>query len=317
MNKRREAASHRKFNNFAPVAASVMARSRQHGSTTVKYAIVDEQRREALRGLRGTCPICDALLTPKCGRFRVAHWAHSPGITDHRWEPETEWHRTWKGCFPRECQEVVHQASDGKRHIADVKTARGQVIEFQHSPISEEERCSREKYYRPMLWVVNGQRLKGERSQFSETLRSGTIASANPLMVVVPVENCMLLRKWADSRVLVLFDFGETDHVGDVLRFGAPVLWASDPRKAAGKVLLTPVYRSAFIEAMTKGEPLKGMNFSKVFGQPLRRPAPQIIVARPAPWNPRPRKNKRYNSRKWRAWSGSSKSSRRRWSRMG
>jgi hypothetical protein len=286
----------------------------------MKYAIVDGQRREALRALRGTCPICDALLTPKCGRFRVAHWAHPPGITDHRWEPETEWHRKWKGFFPRECQEVVHQASDGKRHIADVKTARGQVIEFQHSPISEVERCSREEYYRPMLWVVDGQRLKGDRSQFFESLRSGIIANTSPLAVVVPVENCMLLRKWADSRVLIFFDFGETGDAGDVLRFGAPVLWASDPRRPVGKAVLTPIYRSVFLEAMTKGEPLKGMDFSKVFGQPLRPPVQRVILSPPYPWNPRPRKFKRY-TRKRRPWSPSGTSAqrrwRRRWSRMG
>ena len=283
----------------------------------MKYANIDGQRREALPGLRGTCPICDAVLTPRCGRFRVAHWAHPPGIVDHRWEPETDWHRNWKGFFPPECQEVVHQAGDGKRHIADVKTAHGRVIEFQNSPIAEEERCSREEFYRPMCWIVNGQRLKDDRSQFFASLRLGKIVNASPLTVFVPIESCMLLRKWADSRVLVFFDFGESEDAGDVFRFGAPVLWASDPRRPNGKAVLTPIYRSVFLEAMSKGEPLKGMDFSKFFGQPPRRPVTQVIVSPPYPWKPRPRKYKRYASRKGRAWSGSGMGARRRWKRWG
>lgn len=34
--------------------------------------------------------------------------------------------------------------------LADVKTVHGQVLEFQHSAISEEERSSREAIYEPM-----------------------------------------------------------------------------------------------------------------------------------------------------------------------
>lgn len=286
----------------------------------MKYAIVDGQRREAQRGLRGTCEVCDAVMTPKCGRFRERHWSHPPGIVDHHWEPETPWHRKWKSFFPPECQEVAHVASDGKRHKADVKTAQGQVIEFQNSPISEEERCSREEFYRPMCWVVNGQNRKGDRSKFFASLRLGKVVNVNPLTVLVPIEDCMLLRKWAESRVLVLFDFGETEEESDALRFGAPVLWASSPSREKGKAVLTPVFRSVFLEAMTKGEPIKGMDFSKVFGQPLRPPVPRVILSSPYPWNPRPRKFKRY-ARKRRAWSRNGMNAqskwRRRWSRMG
>jgi hypothetical protein len=53
-----------------------------------------------------------------------------------RGENETEWHRAWKDQFPPEWQEIVHLAGDGERHIADVKTGDGWVIEFQHSYIT-------------------------------------------------------------------------------------------------------------------------------------------------------------------------------------
>ena len=54
----------------------------------------------------------------------------------------------WKKCFPEEWQEVVHFAEDGEKHIADVKTPSGLVIEFQHSAIKPEEQLSREGFYK-------------------------------------------------------------------------------------------------------------------------------------------------------------------------
>jgi competence protein CoiA len=73
-------------------------------------------------------------MVAKCGEVRAPHWAHrSRRECDHWWEPETEWHRAWKNAFPEEWQEIVHWAEDGEKHIADVKTGRGWVIEFQHS----------------------------------------------------------------------------------------------------------------------------------------------------------------------------------------
>jgi competence protein CoiA len=189
----------------------------------------------------------------------VAPWAHPPGIVDHRWEPETEWHRTWKAFFPVECQKVPHRAENGERHIADVKTAHGHVLEFQNSPISEEERSSREAIYRPMCWVVNGQRLKGDRQKFVGALRLGQAVQANPLTVVVPTQNFLLLRKWENSGTLVLFDFGEIEEESDAVRCGAPVLWASRPGSPTGQAVLMPILRSRFLEAMIKGEPLIGV----------------------------------------------------------
>ena len=262
----------------------------------MKYAIVDGQRREALHGLLGRCPECDAVMTPKCGRLRMAHWAHPQGRVDHWWEPETEWHRNWKECFTVEWQEIVHHASDGERHIADVKTGHGLVIEFQHSDISEQERCSREEFYGSMYWVVNGLRLKWDRRRFIEALRCGRPVSVSPLTWVAPVEKCVLLQKWANSRVPVFFDFGETED--DRSRFEAPLLWALVPTRSKGKAILRPVYRKSFVEAVTKGEPVKGINFPKVTRRTRRLSLPQVIPSPPHPWKPRPPSFKQYLARK-------------------
>lgn len=275
----------------------------------MQYAIVDGVRREASRELSGTCPVCGAAMTPRCGRFRVAHWAHPPGIVDHRWEPETEWHRKWKACFPEECQEVIHQPGNGEKHIADVKTGHGRVIEFQNSPISEEERRSREAFYRPMYWVVNGQRLKWDRPKFFEALGLGRILRANPLSLLIPKASCLLLRKWENSAALVLFDFGD-EEASDALHFGGPVLWALQPGSPKSHAVLIPIYRSVFIEALMQGKSLKAIDFSKWIRPPDRR-RHFVIPPRLPPRTAKPPKRKRYASRRGRTWSANSASARR------
>ena len=111
----------------------------------MKFALVNDQRHEAAPGLSGRCMSCDQAMVAKCGNVKVWHWAHKGRRTcDLWWENETEWHRTWKGRFPENWQEVVHKDDAGEKHIADVKTDQGWVIEFQHSHIKPEERHSRD-----------------------------------------------------------------------------------------------------------------------------------------------------------------------------
>src|SRR5687768_14884017 len=117
----------------------------------MKFADFAGQRCEARPGLSAKCPSCEAALIAKCGDHRVWHWAHrGVRVCDPWWESETEWHRAWKNEFPTEWQEVVHIAANGEKHVADVKTNNGTVIEFQHSFLSTKERLSREMFYRKM-----------------------------------------------------------------------------------------------------------------------------------------------------------------------
>lgn len=75
-------------------------------------------------------------MTPKCGQLKVWHWAHrSIRSCDPWWENETPWHRAWKNQFPADWQEKVHRTDNGEKHVADVKTKSGVVLEFQHSPL--------------------------------------------------------------------------------------------------------------------------------------------------------------------------------------
>lgn len=125
----------------------------------MQYSLVDRVRTRPRPRGRGTCPACDKPTIAKCGPQVVWHWAHErDSHCDRWWDSETAWHLEWKARFPEEWQEVVkvHDRTQ-ERHIADVETSRGLVIEFQNSHIQEPELRAREQFYRRMIWFVNAQ----------------------------------------------------------------------------------------------------------------------------------------------------------------
>ncbi|WP_205603562.1 competence protein CoiA [Cyclobacterium sp. SYSU L10401] len=134
----------------------------------MKFAIVNGTKAEATKGVNGICPSCSAELIAKCGERKINHWAHQASRNCNPWwEPETEWHRSWKNNYPIEWQEVsLLDENTGEKHIADIRSAHSLVIEFQHSPIDPKERETREKFYRNMVWVVDGTRLKRDYPRF-------------------------------------------------------------------------------------------------------------------------------------------------------
>src|SRR5271155_5784119 len=99
----------------------------------MRFAIVDGLQREPAPKLPGICKCCGLPVVAKCGQHNLWHWAHRSRVhCDLWWEPETEWHRAWKNHFPEEWQEVVRfDPATGEKHIADVQTSAGLVIEFQ------------------------------------------------------------------------------------------------------------------------------------------------------------------------------------------
>src|SRR3990167_9713877 len=122
----------------------------------MKYSLVHGGRSEAQPGLKGQCEICNSLTIAKCGDLKVWHWAHKgKRMCDLWWENETEWHRNWKNCFPTDWQEYIHTSESGERHIADVKTIKNWVIEFQYSHLNPEERQARSDFYEKLVWVVD------------------------------------------------------------------------------------------------------------------------------------------------------------------
>ena len=133
----------------------------------MKYSLLEGARVEATPKARGVCSFCGSQTVAKCGNHVVWHWAHKRlDNCDPWWETETAWHRDWKNMFPTEWQEVVLQASSGERHIADVRTPSGMVIEFQRSTIHPEEVIARQNYYQNMIWVIDGTRTEFDRYNF-------------------------------------------------------------------------------------------------------------------------------------------------------
>ena len=184
----------------------------------MKYAIVDGERTTAKPRLRGICQCCGGQTIAKCGEHVVWHWAHRRREDcDSWWESETDWHRSWKDRFPAEWQEVTRcDPVTGEKHIADVNTSHGLVVEIQNSPIHAEEMRSRENFYREIVWLVNGDRRGTDgRSQtldrnYFEMGRSSVPIRHDPL--VFPVEwlgKSKLLHNWSKAAAGVYFDFGD------------------------------------------------------------------------------------------------------------
>lgn len=203
----------------------------------MKFARVYGQRHEAQPNLSGECPACESPVVAKCGEVRIWHWAHKGRrLCDPWWENETEWHRAWKNLFPVEWQEIVHPAENGERHIADVKTGDGWVLEFQHSPIRPDERRSRDAFYPKLIWVVDGTRRKRDRAQLIWAWEQGGRVGRNALLRTVFSDGCGLLREWAVSNAPIFFDLGEAER-----------LWWLVGKGAHGSAYLQPFSRAEFI----------------------------------------------------------------------
>lgn len=206
----------------------------------MQFALVNGLRSKAEPGLVGVCQSCPLPMIPKCGRLRAWHWAHKGLRQCDPWWEETEWHVGWKDKFPSDWQEVLQRAQDGEKHIADVKTPDGRVIEFQHSRIKDEERHARESFYKSMIWVVNGLARKRDRPSFESVLRR----MSENWMAHSGWKECALLRDWVGRPVDVFFDFGE------------PNLWHLHP-SPEGCVILSAVPVTVFLEKLRTGMPFE------------------------------------------------------------
>ena len=223
----------------------------------MRWALRDKEgkeRVEAQPGAEGVCQICLDPVFAKCGKQRRWHWAHYSGKRcDHWWETETPWHRAWKGKFPDDWQEVVLQdAQTGERHIADVRTDDGLVIEFQHSPLDPHERVVREKFYGNMVWFVDG---KGDYRRFrkiQDVLRAIPAIQAQQYSIVVSPGQYFPL-KWLDSVVPVIFDFqsgASSTEAHDPMR---DFLWCLLPGRVHDRAMITAWLRAAAeAEGVTK-----------------------------------------------------------------
>lgn len=224
----------------------------------MKFAIVDGYKIEATKGAKGVCPLCSSELIAKCGEFKMNHWAHK-GIRncDLWWEPETEWHREWKGNFPIEWQEIIlHDEQTREKHIADVRTDKGLVIEFQHSSIKPEERRQRENFYKNMIWVVDGARLKNDFPRFIKPKKSYNLPYRIKSKIFgVEFADEFFPKNWLESSVPVIIDFKGTDSIDKVQHSKASLYCIFPIEYGMGYgAVFAEISRSTLIKSIINGE---------------------------------------------------------------
>ena len=214
----------------------------------MNYAFVSDQRVEAFPGGRGICPFCKGEVIAKCGTHRVSHWAHRRIQDCDSWAGnETDWHRAWKNKFPTECQEIIQDdGQSGEKHIADVRTPHGLVIEFQRSHLAPRERAARERFYGNMVWVVDCTRLRGDYPRFNRG-KDGLRRTNNQGYFLLAFPEECFPTMWLDSSVPVIFDFRGVDksEPSDLYR---DTLWCLLPGRVKGSAVVVGMSREQFVQ---------------------------------------------------------------------
>ena len=237
----------------------------------MKFALVDNNKFEATKGIKGICPSCGSELIAKCGTVKINHWAHKGSRNcDPWWENETEWHRTWKDNFPKDWQEtILIDEISCEKHIADIRSIHGLVIEFQHSHIDPLERIKRENFYKNMVWVVDGTRLKKDYPRFLKAKESFRLTNKKGIFLVdFPEES--FPPNWVGSSVPVIFDFKGMDKINYANDWRYP-LYLLFPKTNRRESYVGIFSRESIIENIISGDFLKQEPTKQVEQSPLNR----------------------------------------------
>ena len=217
----------------------------------MRFALIDNNKVEASPQLKAVCPGCSEPVIAKCGKTRMHHWAHHSRHCDPWWEPETEWHRLWKNNFPVEWQEsCLRDEKTGELHIADIRTCDNLVIEFQHSHIDPKEQESRERFYKNMVWVVDGTRLKRDFPRFQKEKEKFTLFRER--IFQVDFMEYYFPSTWITSSVQVIFDYLGVG-LNHNIREREP-LYCLFPQRVGSHSYIAQIPRSAFIKSIISGE---------------------------------------------------------------
>ena len=172
---------------------------------------------------------------------------------DTWWETETEWHRGWKENFPREWQEVIQfDKQTNEKHIADVRTDTGLVIEFQHSYINPAERRQREDFYKNMIWIVDGTRLQRDIPHFLKAQKD-FLRMDNPGIFGIEFADDCFPKNWLGSSVPVIFDFKRTTELENKIN-AIRLLYCIFPIKLGWLTIFAEISRKALVKSLTEGE---------------------------------------------------------------
>ncbi len=119
------------------------------------------------------CPVCGEPVTHKIGKIKKPHFSHKVNTDCYLNRDKdrlTEWHIRMQEYFPLETREIRFKDDEtGEVHIADVFLPDSNtVLEFQHSPITEEEFWSRTIFHlknkRRIAWLFD-ESIANQKSQ--------------------------------------------------------------------------------------------------------------------------------------------------------
>jgi len=120
---------------------------------------VRKRAEETASGAIGSCPWTNHSVKAHVGLLRQ-YWAYDGGAPDFLkgYEPESEWHLSWKTPIQDQYCEVVFGANN--EHRADILGSNDTVIEIQHSVIDIRDSRERVEFYKRetgkrVIWVVD------------------------------------------------------------------------------------------------------------------------------------------------------------------
>lgn len=172
---------------------------------------------------------------------------------DNWWETETEWHREWKGNFPIEWQKIIQfDISTNEKHIADVITDKGLVVEFQHSHINQVERIQREDFYKNMIWIVDGTRLQRDIPRFLKARKNFVTIDNSKIFGIEFADECFP-KNWLGSSVPVIFDFKGTAPIENE-RNNRTLLYCIFPTQVGWLTIFAEISRKALVKSIIEGE---------------------------------------------------------------
>lgn len=137
---------------------------------------------EAIKGEKYICPDCNSELIQKRGSVNIHHFAHVAGGDCDTWSEMTEWHLMWQNQFQEQYREVTLG-----EHRADIKVD-DYIIEFQHSPISEEELRERINFYTSYGKLIFLFDLR-EKNIYSNRWKRNTFIWKYPSRTIIPPNN--------------------------------------------------------------------------------------------------------------------------------
>ena len=114
---------------------------------------------ETKNGKEYFCPLCGERVICKKGKIKRHHFSHTPNSHCHDWGDMSDWHREWQEMFPKDYREVVIK-DENEMHRADILVpSKKVVIEFQHSPIDNDQFNRRNRFYTnlgyTLVWVFD------------------------------------------------------------------------------------------------------------------------------------------------------------------